>query len=277
MVDGVPVAVAAHLDPADAVQGIGPQVFPVQFLEGFVGKVELAVAHVGTAEKVLGFVDAVVFRVFLDELVEGFGAAAVTVENVGPGEGLLGSARAQSESHVQGLAMAGVLGHQAQPGLAGAAAVACLLLDGRHVVEQLGGFGRRRPQELLIVQLDRFVELAGFREHRSQVETCGVRNNPLEGRQKILVAEPRALQLSHLLQGPRHPEAAVRLELGDSVVQQLQAVVCFPRFAQAPLANGSLVGEQGEVAVGEGHRVDSLQQAVGGVEIARGDEIPDCA
>ena len=94
--DGVPVAVAAHLDPADAVEGVGPQVFPVQFLKGFFGKVELAVAHVGTAQKVLGLVDAGVFRVFPYELVESLGAAAVPVENVSPGEGLLGSARAQS-------------------------------------------------------------------------------------------------------------------------------------------------------------------------------------
>ena len=40
---------------------------------------------------------------------------------------------------------------------------------------------------------------------------------------------------------------------------------------------GQLVGEQGEVAVGEGHRPNLLQQAVGGVEIACGDEIADSA
>ena len=89
-----------------------------------------------------------------------------------------------------------------------------------------------------------------------------------------MIAEPCALQLSHLLEGSRHPEAAVGLELGDSVGEKLQAGVRLVRRAQAPLAHRPLVGEQGEGAVGQRLRVDLLQQAVGSVEVAGGDEIP---
>ena len=49
------------------------------------------------------------------------------------------------------------------------------------------------------------------------------------------------------------------------------------RFPEAPLAHGALVGEQGEAAVGERHRVDLLQQLVGCVEVAGGDEITHLA